>query len=155
MDAWVPMGPQINVDNVLLNLVGSGQSTIEASIRGTGAVRAPSSRYTVIDSVVDPLTDDSVDVGQKVTLIRHSGEPMGEAEFKLVITEPHVDSFTNAQLELSFSDIPEGIELVDLDAWLTTKTDFDDDDTMTLSGRSKYQSATMTGRRPLRKTTTR
>ena len=96
----------------------------------------------MIDSVVDPLTDDSVDVAEKVTLIRHTGKPMGGSEFHLVITEPHVDSFAGAQLELSFSGIPEDIELVELDAWLTTKKDFDNDDPMTAeSGRIKYQSA--------------
>ena len=74
--AATAVGDQINVDNVLLNLVGSGQSSIEASVRGTGAVRTASGRHTVIDSVVDPLTDENVEVGQKVTLIRHTGKPM-------------------------------------------------------------------------------
>ena len=94
-------------------------------------MRTASGRHTVIDSVVDPLTDDNVKVGEKVTLIRHSGKPMGGSEFHLVITEPHVDSFAGARLELEFSGIPEDVELVALDAWLTTKKDFENDETKT------------------------
>ena len=122
----------INVDNVLLNLVGSGATTVAATVTSTGDVRlggANGNRLTVIDSVVDPLTDDGVNVGQKLTLIRHTGKPAVAAknEFHLVITEAHVDSFTGAQLELSFSGIPEDVELIALDAWVTTKKLHDED----------------------------
>jgi hypothetical protein len=80
---------------------------------------------------VDPLIDDNVKVGQTLELIRHTGKPDGGAEFHLVITEAHKDSFDGGQLELKFSGIPEGVTVTDLDAWVTTKKDFDDPDTMT------------------------
>ena len=120
----------INVDGVLLSLVGSGATSIEATVSVTGAVRlggGTGNRVTVIDSVVDPLTDDSVKVGQKLTLIRHSGEPADDEKtlFHLVITEPHNDSFDGGRLELSFSGIPDDVTLVGLDAWVTTKKNFD------------------------------
>ena len=52
----------INVEGVLLSLVGSGASTVMATVTTTGDVRLPgggNNRVTVIDSVVDPLTDDT------------------------------------------------------------------------------------------------
>ena len=123
----------INVDNVLLNLVGSGATSVVATVSGSGDVRTGNATQTVISAVVDPLTDDSVDVGQKVTLIRHTGKVAkdGKTEFKLVITEPHVDSFEDAQLELEFSGIPEDVKVEQLDAWATTKRDFDNSETET------------------------
>ena len=74
-----PTGEQarINVDGVLLSLVGSGASSIMASVTATGAVRLPggvANRVTVIENVVDPLEDENVEVGQTVTLIRHTGK---------------------------------------------------------------------------------
>ena len=123
----------IVVSGVLLSLVGSGASSVVASVTTTGALGVPggtANRVTVIENVVDPLEDDNVVVGQKVTLTRHTGEP-SDAQFHLVITEPHVDSFTGAQLELKFSGIPEGVNVVDLDAWVTTKSDFDNEDSDT------------------------
>ena len=120
----------INVDNVLVSLVGSGATSVSATVTSTGDVRlggANGNRLTVIDSVVDPLTDDNVKVGQKLTLIRHTGK-LADSEknqFHLVITEAHVDSFDNAQLELTFSGMPEDVEVVELDAWVTTKKNFD------------------------------
>ena len=121
---------RINVDGVLLSLVGSGASSIMASVTATGAMRLPggvANRVTVIENVVDPLEDENVKVGQKVTLIRHEGEPKEDdpSVFHLVITEPHVDSFDGAQLELKFSGIPDDVNIEDLDAWVTTKKDFD------------------------------
>ena len=123
-----PNGGAINVDNVLLNLVGSGLSSIDATIRGTGDVRTGNTTQAVISSIVDPLTDDDVDVGQQVTLIRHTGERASgdkKSQFHLVITEPHVDSFAGGQLELEFSGIPEDVSLTGLDAWLMTAKEFD------------------------------
>ena len=126
-------GESISVSGVLLSLVGSGTSSVVATVTTTGALGLPggtANRVTVIENVVDPLEDDNVDVGQKMTLTRHTGEP-SDAQFHLVITEPHVDSFDGAQLELKFSGIPEDVSVVDLDAWVTTKSDFDNDETMT------------------------
>ena len=84
---------RINVDGVLLSLVGSGASSVMASVTATGAVRLPggvANRVTVIENVVDPLEDENVKVGQKLTLIRHEGEPKEDdpSVFHLVITEP-------------------------------------------------------------------
>ena len=123
-------GGSINVDGVLLSLVGSGATEVMATVSVSGDVRlggANGNRATVIDSVVDPLTDADVKVGQKLTLIRHSGDPADatKTQFHLVITEPHNDSFDGGRLELSFSGIPEDVELVALDAWVTSKTNFD------------------------------
>ena len=123
-------GNSINVDGVLLSLVGSGATSIEATVSVTGDVRLggnSGNRVTVIDSVVDPLDDAAVKVGQTLKLIRHSGEPLDDAktQFHLVITEPHNDSFDDANLRLSFSGIPEDVELVELDAWVTSKKNFD------------------------------
>ena len=120
----------INVEGVLLSLVGSGASSVMATVTTTGDVRLPgggNNRVTVIDSVVDPLTDDNVEVGQKLTLTRHTGEPSDAKKtvFHLVITEAHVDSFDGGELKLKFSGIPDDIEIVNLDAWVTTKKNFD------------------------------
>ena len=125
----------INIDGVLLSLVGSGATSIEAGISATGGVRLSgggNARLTVIGSVVDPLTDDNVKAGQKLTLIRHTGEfassAPGKNQFHLVITEAHNDSFADGQLELTFSGIPEDVEVEGLDAWVTTKKNFDRDE---------------------------
>ena len=131
----------INVEGVLLSLVGSGASNIMATVTTTGDVRLPGgagNRVTVIDSVVDPLTDDNVTVGQKMTLTRHTGEP-SVAQFHLVITEAHVDSFDGGQLNLKFSGIPDGVEVTALDAWVTTKEIFDDDDEATMTAAAMNQ----------------
>ena len=101
-----------------------------ATVTTTGDVRLPgggNNRVTVIDSVVDPLTDDNVEVGQKLTLTRHTGEPSDAkiTVFHLVITEAHVDSFDGGELKLKFSGIPDDIEIVNLDAWVTPKKNFD------------------------------
>ena len=120
------VGDAINVDNVLLNLVGSGLSSVDATVRGEDDVRMAATSLTVISAVVDPLTDDDVQVGQKLTLTRHTGKPMGEeTEFHLVITEPQNNSFAGGQLELEFSGVPEDVEIVMLDAWLMTEDEFD------------------------------
>ena len=96
----------INVDGVRLSLVGSGLTSVEASINVSGDVRLGNKTATVIDSVVDPLTDEDVDVEEKVTVTRHTGELDDETQFMLVITEPHNDSFAGSQLELTFSGYP-------------------------------------------------
>ena len=79
---------------------------------------------------MDPLTDEDVDVAEKVTVVRHTGEIASGSEnrFHLVITEPHNDSFDGSQLELTFSGLPEDVNVVDVDAWVTTKKNFDRDE---------------------------
>ena len=81
---------------------------------------------------MDPLSDETVDVAKKLELIRHTGsasanqkDPSGK--FRLVVEEAHVDSFDGAELNLAFSGIPEDVE-IELDAWLTTKAIFEEDD---------------------------
>ena len=116
----------INIEGVLVSLVGSGATSVTVTVRGTGDVRLPggaNSTATVIAAVVDPLTDDNVKVGQTLELIRHTGKPSGGSEFHLVITEAHKDSFDGGQLELKFSGLPEDVTVTDLDAWVTTKKD--------------------------------
>ena len=117
----------INIDGVRLSLVGSGLTSVEASINVSGDVRLGNKTATVIDSVVDPLTDEDVDVEEKVTVTRHTGELDDETQFMLVITEPHNDSFAGSQLELTFSGLPEDVNVVEVDAWVTTKKNFDRD----------------------------
>ena len=126
-------GASINVEGVLVSLVGSGASSVTVTVRGTGDVRIPggTATATVIAAVVDPLTDDNVKVGETLELIRHTGKPDGGVEFHLVITEAHKDSFDGGQLDLKFSGMPEDVTVTDLDAWVTTKKDFDDPDTET------------------------
>ena len=127
-------GDSINVEGVLVSLVGSGATSVTATVTGTEDVRLPSgsnSTATVITAVVDPLIDDNVEAGETLELIRHTGKPSGGSEFHLVITEAHKDSFDGGQLELKFSGIPEDVTVTSLDAWVTTKKDFDDPDTMT------------------------
>ena len=97
----------------------------------TCGYRAAPPLATVIAAVVDPLTDDNVNVGETLELIRHTGKPSGGTEFHLVITEAHKDSFDGGQLDLKFSGLPEDVTVTDLDAWVTTKKDFDDADTKT------------------------
>ena len=120
----------INVEGVMVSLVGSGATSVTATVSGRDDVRLPGGAVNsaiVITNVVDPLTDDNVNVprGKKVELIRHTGIPSGTAVFTLVITEAHDDSFDGGQLELQFSGIPEGIEVTGLDAWVTTKKNFE------------------------------
>jgi hypothetical protein len=124
----------INVDGVRVSLVGSGLSSLEVSVNVSGDVRLGDKTATVIDAIVDPLTDEDVDVAEKVTVVRHTGEfdDPANKRFKLVVTEPHNDSFDGSQLELTFSGLPEDVNVVDVDAWVTTKKIFDDDDPTTM-----------------------
>jgi hypothetical protein len=122
----------IDVQGVRLSLVGSGLSSVEVSVSVSGDVRLIGSNTdTVITAVVDPLSDEDVDVDEDVTVTRHTGEIAGESRFKLVITEPHNDSFDGSQLELTFSGLPEDVNVVDVDAWVTTTKIFNDDDPTT------------------------
>jgi hypothetical protein len=127
---------RIDVSGVRLSLVGSGADTVTATVTATGRVRLTgNNRLTVIDTVADELTDAGVTVKDKVTLIRHTGEPSGtKTQFKLVIEENTVDAFQNAQLNLEFSGIPEDISVV-VDAWVTTAENVEDgkDPDMTLT----------------------
>ena len=125
----------INIDNVRLSLVGSGLDSIEASVAATGDVRllTGGGRFPVISTIGDPLGDDDVEADE-ATLIRHTGNPDGRDNmFKLVITEPTVDAFTGANINLEFSGIPDGAT-VTVDAWVTTKELYDEKkvDTATL-----------------------
>ena len=122
----------INVEGVLLSLVGSGAESITASVSTTGDVRLLNEgTAVVISSVVSPLNDDTVEVGKKLELIRHTGEPGSgdkapKGKFVLVVAEPHNDSFTGAKLRLVFSGIPDDVE-IELDAWLTKKSNYEKD----------------------------
>ena len=119
----------INIDNVRLSLVGSGGDSIEASVSPTGDIRLLSGGglFPVIRSIIDPLSDDDV-TADEATLVRHTGSPTGrDNAFKLVITEPTVDAFDGAQINFEFSGIPDGAA-VTVDAWATTKDNFDDED---------------------------
>ena len=122
----------INVEGVLVSLVGTGATSVTVTVRGTGDVRLPggTATATVISAVVDPLIDDNVNA-DALELIRHTGKPSSGTEFHLVITEAHNDSFDGGQLELQFSGIPEGVTVTGLDAWVTTKKLHDADPTKT------------------------
>ena len=122
------MAAVIDVSGVRLALAGEGQDSITANVRGGGAVRlVGDTEFLVIRSIVDELTDAGVKVKPGVTLIRHTGAPKGDGKFKLMLTENAVDSFTDVEIELTFSGIPDedDVELT-LDAWVITKDDLDD-----------------------------
>ena len=114
----------INVEGVRLSLVGSGLDNITASVTATGDVRllGGANTVTVMNSIVDELDDDGIDVAETLTLIRHTGDPEGETKFKLLIMENTVRSFTGAQINLEFSGIPDDVE-VTIDAWAATAED--------------------------------
>ena len=102
----------INVEGVRLSLVGSGRDNITATVTSTGDIRllGGANTVTVINSIVDELDDDGVDVATKLTLIRHTGGPRPEkarTKFKLLIEENTVRSFDGAQINLEFSGIPD------------------------------------------------
>jgi hypothetical protein len=121
----------IDVSGVLLSLVGSGQESIVATVTSTGGVRLPSgsNMVSVINAVVDELTDEGVDVPNVLVLTRHTGDedPEDDDQFHLVIEENTVDSFAGAEIDLEFSGIPDGVTLT-LDAWVATKDTYDDED---------------------------
>ena len=132
----------IDVSGVRLSLVGSGAASIEVTVSVSGDVRlggGSGNTATVITAVVDPLTDDAVDVDEDVTITRHTGEIDGGSRFKLVITEPHNDSFDGSQLELTFSGLPEDVNVTDVDAWVTTTRIFNDDDPTTMPAAAENQ----------------
>ena len=116
----------INIEGVQLSLVGSGRDNITASVTGTGDVRllGGANTVTVMNSIVDELDDDGVDVDTTLTLIRHTGDPEDEkvTKFKLLIEENTVRSFDGAQINLEFSGIPAGVEIT-IDAWAATAED--------------------------------
>ena len=97
-----------------------------ATVTSTGGVRLPSgsNMVSVINAIVDELTDDGVDVPNVLVLTRHTGDedPEGDELFHLVIEENTVDSFAGAEIDLEFSGIPDGVTLT-LDAWVATKDD--------------------------------
>ena len=88
----------INVNGVLLSLVGAGPGAITASVSNSGDVRLLNDETVVIRSVVDPLSDATVDVAKSLVLVRHTGEPPENdkapaGKFMMVIEEAHADSF--------------------------------------------------------------
>ena len=103
-------------------------TSVEASIAVSGDFRLQSggNRVTVINSIVDELTDSGFSTGLKeagkVTIIRHTGETAAETDgpFHLHIDENNVDSFMGAELKLAFDGIPAGATIA-LDAWAYTK----------------------------------
>ncbi len=120
-------GESIDVSGVLLAIAGQGLSDVSANILSSGNVRlgAGANEVTVINSVVDELTDNGV-TSDALTVIRHTGDSEGDVEhFSLLIEENAVDSFDGAVLGLDFSGIGLGMS-VTLDAWATTKEDLDD-----------------------------
>jgi hypothetical protein len=126
----------INVEGVRLSLVGSGLDNITASVTATGDVRLLGGANTVVvmNSIVDELTDDGIDVGKKLTLIRHTGVLDADSKsddpankFKLLIMENTVRAFDDAQINLAFSGIPDDVE-VTIDAWVAKASDLEEDD---------------------------
>lgn len=120
----------LDVSGVLLAIAISGvESAVEASIAVSGDFRLQSggSRVTVINAVVDELTDAGVvvpKVGGAITIIRHTGTTEGgtDGPFHLHIDENKVDSFEGAQIKLAFDGIPAGATIA-VDAWVRTKLD--------------------------------
>jgi hypothetical protein len=119
----------INVEGVRLSLVGSGLDNITASVTATGDVRllGGANTVTVMNSIVDELDDDGIDVAETLTLIRHTGDPEDETQFKLLIMENTVRSFMGGQINLEFSGIPDDVE-VTIDAWAATAENLEDED---------------------------
>ena len=92
-------------------------------------------QFPVINSIIDPLSDDDAEADE-ATLIRHTGNPDGRDNmFKLAITEPTVDAFEGANINLEFSGIPDGAT-VTVDAWVATKEKYDDEDVNTATLRA-------------------
>jgi hypothetical protein len=120
--------PIIDVSGVRLSLAGEGQDSIMAQVSSGGDVRlVGDSEFTVISSVVDELTDDGVNVKPKVTLLRHTGEPKSDTEFKLMLTENTVDSFANTEIDLEFMGIPDDEDVsVVVDAWVITEEELEE-----------------------------
>ena len=120
-DNGCPGESSINVEGVRLSLVGSGLDNITASVTATGDVRllGGANTVTVMNSIVDELDDDGIDVAETLTLIRHTGDPEDETKFKLLIMENTVRSFMGGQINLEFSGIPDDVE-VTIDAWAAT-----------------------------------
>ena len=117
----------IDVSGVLLAIAGQGLTSVSANITSSGDVRLGSgaNEVTVINSVVDELTDDGVST-DTLTVIRHTGDPEGDsAYFKLLIEENAVDSFTDTVLDLDFSGLESGMT-VTIDAWVSTKENLGD-----------------------------
>ena len=121
---------QYPLGGVRLSLSGVGADSVVASVSTSGDVLTPAGSITdivAIRSIVDELTDDGVDA-EEVTLIRHTGKPDDEMYFKFVLTENAVDSFAGTTIEVEFEGIPDDEDItLEVDAWVTTKDDFDAD----------------------------
>ena len=117
----------LDVSGVLLAMANSGLTgNVEASISVDNDFRLSSggNRVTVINAVVDELTDGGVTTGKDgdITIIRHTGETLAgtDGPFHLHIDENAVDSFERAELNLAFDGIPAGAT-IKLDAWVYNK----------------------------------
>lgn len=126
----------IDVSGVRLSLVGSGLARVAAAVSADGDIRllGGAQSLTVMNSIVDELTDDGIDVGKKLTLIRHTGVLDADSKsddpankFKLLIMENTVRAFDDAQINLAFSGIPDDVE-VTIDAWVAKASDLEEDD---------------------------
>ena len=121
----------IDVSGVRVSLAGSGHDSLNANITVSGGVRLLAGsvlEVPVIQSIGDELTDDGVDVDDKVTLIRHTGKPEKDAPtmFKLVLEENTVSSFNGTEIDLEFFGIPDDEDVsIKVDAWVASKDDFD------------------------------
>ena len=87
-----------------------------------------------MNSVVDELTDEGIDVAKGLTLVRHTGVLDDDSktdkpanQFKLLIMENTVRAFDDAQINLDFSGIPDDVE-VTIDAWVAKASDLEEDD---------------------------
>ena len=126
----------IDIGGVRLSLVGSGRTSVEASVTTTGKFRllGGANTVTVMNSVVDELTDEGIDVAKGLTLVRHTGVLDADSKtdkppnkFKLLIMENTVRAFDDAQINLAFSGIPDDVE-VTIDAWVAKASDLEEDD---------------------------
>ena len=124
-------GDVISVKGVRISLAGFGGTSASASVSTDGDVLLLAGSVTdvvVIRSIVDALTDDGVDVHQKVTLLRHNGEAKDKkSQFVLVLSEATTDAFRGGtELELEFSGIPDDEDVsITLDAWVAEEDDFE------------------------------
>ena len=105
--------------------MGSGLDEVTATVTTSDDVRllGGATSTKVISAVVDELNDAGVMIprGGKLEVIRHNGEPSGDSseKFKLIVAEATLDSFEDAQLNLQFTGIPDGVSIT-LDAWVAT-----------------------------------
>ena len=121
----------INVEGVRLSLVGSGRDNITASVTGTGDVRllGGANTVTVMNSIVDELDDDGVDVDTTLTLIRHTGDPEDSRRHEVqVVDQGEHGAFLRWRADQSgVLRNSRGVE-VTIDAWAATAEDLEEED---------------------------